>query len=145
MHKEDGIISLVAGFMKAKRSRMEKLLAGQGIHSGQAPMLFAIFRENGLSQKKLGEKMHLRPASVTIMLKRLMRAGLVDKNPDAKDLRVFRVFLTEKGESIKDAVNHAMETVEAEALKGLTQEEIESFRRTISRMKANLDSPEPKS
>ncbi|HOA16267.1 MAG TPA: MarR family transcriptional regulator [Bacillota bacterium] len=145
MHKEDGIISLVAGFMKAKRSRMEKLLAGQGIHSGQAPMLFAIFRENGLSQKKLGEKMHLRPASVTIMLKRLMRAGLVDKNPDAKDLRVFRVFLTEKGESIKDAVNHAMETVEAEALKGLTQEEIESFRRTISRMKANLDNPEPKS
>lgn len=141
MLKEDGIISLVAGFMKAKRSRMEKLLSGQGIHSGQAPMLFAIFRENGLSQKMLGEKMHLRPASVTIMLKRLMRAGLVDKNPDAKDLRVFRVFLTEKGESIKDAVNNAMQTIESEAINGLTQSEVDSFKKMIAKMKANLENP----
>lgn len=139
MGREDGVVQLTAGFMRAKRARLEKLLDGQGIHPGQAPMLFAIFKENGLAQKKLGEKMQLRPASVTIMLRRLMRAGLVEKTPDAKDLRVFRVHLTEKGISLKDAVQKALESVEDEATRGLSAYDVDNFKRIMAVMKHNLE------
>jgi len=139
MGKEENVIALIAGFMRAKRARMDKLLAGQGIHPAQAPMLFSIFKDNGLTQKQLGEKMHLRPASVTIMLKRLQRAGLIEKTPDTKDLRVFRIYLTEKGKSLKDTVMNAVEAVEQDAVKGLGAEDIAALRRIMATMRGNLE------
>ncbi len=139
MRREEGIITLIGGFMRAKRARLEKLLEGQGVHPGQAPMLFAIFNEDGLTQKRLGEKMNLKPASVTIMLRRLQKAGLISKLPDEKDLRVFRVRLTEKGESIKAAVRNAIEAVEKDACSKLTDVEVDTLRDMVSRMKQGLE------
>ncbi len=139
MGKEENVIALIAGFMRAKRARMDKLLTGQGIHPGQAPMLFSIFKDNGLTQKQLGERMHLRPASVTIMLKRLQRAGLIEKTPDTKDLRVFRIYLTEKGRSLKDTVMNAVEAVEQDAISGLGAEDIASLRKMMTTMRGNLE------
>lgn len=139
MRREEGIITLIGSFMRAKRARLEKLLEGQGVHPGQAPMLFAIFNEDGLTQKRLGEKMNLKPASVTIMLRRLQKAGLISKLPDEKDLRVFRVRLTEKGEGIKSAVRNAIEAVEKDACSKLTDAEVEALRDMVSRMKEGLE------
>lgn len=139
MRREEGIITLIGGFMRAKRARLEKLLEGQGVHPGQAPMLFAIFNEDGLTQKRLGEKMNLKPASVTIMLRRLQKAGLISKLPDEKDLRVFRVRLTEKGESIKAAVRNAIEAVEKDACSKLTDVEVDTLRDMVQRMKEGLE------
>lgn len=139
MRREDGIITLIGSFMRAKRARLEKLLEGQGVHPGQAPMLFAIFNEDGLTQKRLGEKMNLKPASVTIMLRRLQKAGLISKLPDEKDLRVFRVRLTEKGEGIKAAVRNAIEAVEKDACSKLSDAEVETLRDMMARMKEGLE------
>ena len=139
MRREDGIITLIGSFMRAKRARLEKLLEGQGVHPGQAPMLFAIFNEDGLTQKRLGEKMNLKPASVTIMLRRLQKAGLISKLPDEKDLRVFRVRLTEKGEGIKAAVRNAIEAVEKDACSKLSDAEVEALRDMMARMKEGLE------
>jgi DNA-binding MarR family transcriptional regulator len=139
MGREEGIISLIGGFMRAKRARMEKLLVGHGVHPGQAPMLFAIFNEDGLAQKRLGEKMNLKPASITIMLRRLQKAGLIEKLPDERDQRVFRVFLTNKGETVKAVVKNAIEAVEKDACATLADEEIETLRKLIAKMKDSLD------
>ena len=140
MGREEGIISLIGGFMKAKRARMEKLLEGHGVHPGQAPMLFAIFKDEGLTQKSLGEKMQLKPASVTIMLRRLQKAGLIEKIPDQKDLRVFRIHLTKKGGTVKAVVRNTMEMVEKDACRNLSDEELTTLRRLITSMKEGLKS-----
>lgn len=139
MRREEGVISLIGSFMRAKRARLERLLEGQGVHPGQAPMLFAIFNEDGLTQKRLGEKMNLKPASVTIMLRRLQKAGLISKLPDEKDLRVFRVSLTEKGNGIKASVKNAIEAVELDACSKLADDEIEDLKRIIGKMKSGLE------
>lgn len=139
MGREEGIISLIGGFMRAKRARLEKLLEGQGVHPGQAPMMFAIFNNEGLTQRELGEKMHLRPASVTIMLRRLQRAGFIEKRLDQKDLRVFRIFLTDKGRAVKEVVKGSMEAVEKDACSRLSDDELSSLRRLVSKMKEGLE------
>lgn len=140
MGREEGIISLIGGLMKAKRARIQKLLEGHGVHPGQAPMLFTIFKDEGMTQKSLGEKMNLKPASVTIMLRRLQKAGLIEKIPDTKDLRVFRIYLTKKGGTVKAVVKNTIEVVEKDACRNLSDEELLTLRRLIASMTEGLES-----
>ncbi|HPU96026.1 MAG TPA: gamma-glutamyl-gamma-aminobutyrate hydrolase family protein [Bacillota bacterium] len=58
---------------------------------------------------------------------------------EASCLRVFRIYLTEKGKSLKDTVMNAVEAVEQDAVKGLGAEDIAAIRRIMATMRGNLE------
>ena len=62
-------------------------------------VLCALWQEEGLTQTELAERLAVRPATVTNLLQRLERKGLVRRVPDADDQRVSRVFPTDSVET----------------------------------------------
>lgn len=83
------------------------LMSNHGISAKQYNVLRAIRRggEGGLSVSQISEQMTDPRADVTRLMDRLVRDGLVDRQPDAADRRVVRTFLTEAGRALLQAID----------------------------------------
>ncbi|MGB4592534.1 MAG: MarR family transcriptional regulator [Coriobacteriia bacterium] len=79
------------------RHLMMKAFAVKGTHPGQAMCLFVLGKHSGLSQRDLAEYLHVSAPSVTGMLQKMERAGLVERTTDPDDQRLTRISITEAG------------------------------------------------
>jgi DNA-binding MarR family transcriptional regulator len=114
------------------------MLGEIGLYRGQPFVLRVLWAEEGATHSELAEKLHVQPATITNMLKRMEKAGFVERRPDAKDRRVSRVYLTSAGRDIQDAVERMWGGLEIEAFAGLSPDEIATFRRLLVRIRDNL-------
>ena len=51
-------------------------------------MLFALYKKDGQSQKDLAKQLNINPATITVMLTRMEKAGLLERRKDPDDQRV---------------------------------------------------------
>jgi MarR family transcriptional regulator for hemolysin len=65
-----------------------------GISRAQWVVLIRLDRSEGLKQSELAEILDLQPISVTRLLDRLARNGLIERRPDPNDRRANRLYLT---------------------------------------------------
>ncbi|PKM81188.1 MAG: MarR family transcriptional regulator [Firmicutes bacterium HGW-Firmicutes-14] len=130
---------LFAQVMRLHHHRTQKLLGELGIYPGQPPILFMLWKKDGRSQKEFAEMLGLKPATITVMLKRMEKAGWVERKPDPEDLRVSRVFLTERAEKFRPKVKQVLNTIYEESFEGFTQEEKVLMKRFLICMRNNLN------
>jgi DNA-binding MarR family transcriptional regulator len=69
-----------------------------GLYHQQAHLLHLISQNDGANQRDLAEQMDVRPSSMTEMLNKLERSGLIIRKQDEQDQRVMRIYLTETGQ-----------------------------------------------
>lgn len=63
-------------------------------------LLQLVSQHDAIASRELAELMDIRPSSLTEMLARLEADGLVSKEKDPQDLRVWRISLTEDGKNL---------------------------------------------
>ena len=129
----------LAKVCKAHRGNVGKLLAGVGLHVGQEMVLIELWRDDGLRGGELAERLGVEPPTVTKMLRRLERCGLVSRRRDPEDARSFRVYLTDEGRSLEDPVTRCWESSDERILAGMSAGERRTFHRLLTRVRANLD------
>lgn len=66
-------------------------------HRGQGRILALLAENDGLSQKDLADRFRIRPASLSELLDKLERSGIVERRQNEEDRRSSHVFLTEEG------------------------------------------------
>ncbi|MBM9518697.1 MarR family transcriptional regulator [Desulforhopalus vacuolatus] len=84
--------------------RVGGVLLGQGKHHhdparGQGRILHTLAREGSLSQRQLQDMFIMRSASVSELLLKLERKGLIQRERSTEDRRSFLVNLTEAGKA----------------------------------------------
>ncbi len=80
-----------------------------------------------LRMKELAEKMGVTTGSLTVLVDRLVRAGLVERRPDEKDRRSIRVGLTPEGQKHFEG-HHKLHLQLSQDIAGaLSPEEAERF------------------
>ncbi|MFA6807880.1 MAG: MarR family transcriptional regulator [Eubacteriales bacterium] len=109
-----------------------------GLYPGQPRLLFILWKEDGRSQRELVEKLKVSPATVTVMLNRMERSGFLERRSDHKDLRISRVFLTDKGKEVRQQVEEIFQNVERECFNGFAEEEIVLFRQMLIKIRNNF-------
>ena len=114
------------------------LLEAYGVYPGQPPLLFALYSKDGQSQRELAEQIRLKPATVTIMLKRMEKSNLIEKKADKDDHRKSRIYLTEKGVEAYKNTKTVIDQLEEECLKNFTKEEKLLLRRLLLQIRDNL-------
>jgi DNA-binding MarR family transcriptional regulator len=129
---------LLAQVSKLHHARAHALLEELGLYRGQPHMLRALWAEEGQTHSELARRLHVTPATTTKMLKRMEKAGFVERRHDAEDQRVSRVYLTEAGRSIRDDVQRVWHTLEEETFAELNLEERLLLRRLFLQMRENL-------
>lgn len=119
-------------------SLIQAVLAGLGLHFGQPRILFTVEDMQGATQKELAEKLQVTAASLAMSLKRLQKAGFLEKSADDQDLRRNKIVLTEKGRQASQACRRTFGHVDARMFQDFTPAELEQFRSFLQRIEANI-------
>jgi MarR family transcriptional regulator, organic hydroperoxide resistance regulator len=83
-----------------------KALESFGITYPQYLVLLALWEENGLSAKELGEKLNLGTGTLTPMIKRMEASGWVKRERSTADERKICISLQPKALEEKEAIVH---------------------------------------
>jgi MarR family transcriptional regulator, organic hydroperoxide resistance regulator len=129
---------LLGQVCRLHHARIHELLQPTGIFRGQPPVLEALWDKDGLTHSELVERLHVKPATMTRMIQRMKRAGMLTTRRDPDDRRVSRVYLTERGRSIRAALGHAFATSESDTFANFTTEERALLRKFLMQVRENL-------
>ena len=120
----------------------EKVLAEKGIDSfngAQGRILYVLWQQDGVPIKTVSEQCGLAITSLTTMLERMEKQGLIRRVSDEKDRRKTLLFLTDKARDLRkdyDAVSDQMSMIFYD---GFTDEEIMRFEDDLRRVQRNLE------
>ena len=120
-------------------SRIQSQLAEVGLYRGQPPILMLLYKNDGMSQKEMARALNLSPATMTVTLKRMEKAGLVLREMDEHDQRILRVHLSEKGREMCETGESRIGVVTAELLEGFTLEEQQQLNEYLGRIARNME------
>jgi DNA-binding MarR family transcriptional regulator len=134
----ESINFLLGMLCRAQRGKMSEALTAIGLYAGQEMFLWQLWRQDGLTQSQMVERMCVQPPTVSKMLDRLERAGLVERRSDAEDSRLLRVYLTEQGHRSQRAVRDIWTNLEQQITEGLSVEERIVLRRLLLHVHESL-------
>lgn len=118
--------------------RSMELIRDMNIQPGQGGLLWTLKNNDGVSQKKLAEKLGVKPPSITVMIKKLEAEGYLTKEQDEKDQRITRIYITSEGEKIAACMKEALEILGKEVFTDFKEEELILLRRLLLQIKDNL-------
>ncbi|MDF2684163.1 MAG: transcriptional regulator, MarR family protein [Brevibacillus sp.] len=76
--------------------------AVSGLSPTYAFLMMAVYEKEGISQKELGEILHLQPSTVTRFIEKLIGKGLIYSRVEG---RLSLIYSTEKGKALEGVIN----------------------------------------
>lgn len=129
---------LLVQVAKAHRNVAGMALADFGLYIGQEILLMYLWETEGLTPSELAELVVVEPPTLTKMLQRLEKAGILERRPDENDARSYKVYLTEAGRTLQEPVTHIWNVLEKRILTDMTLEEQLLLRRLLLQVRRNL-------
>ncbi len=120
------------------RYRIISALSGLNIYRGQPDILGYLLEHDECSQVELAESLGVSAASIATSLKRMSKAGFIERFQDENDRRINRIKITEKGKEIFLDGKKECDKVDKIMFSGLSKDEIILFSDILSRIAENL-------
>jgi DNA-binding MarR family transcriptional regulator len=134
MKIEDSISYLLAKLTIAHRNLLEKSVTEVGLHSGQVFVMMELWKKDGQRQVDLAEKLNLAPPTVNKILGGLLESDYVRRAKYEDDARSTRIFLTDKGKEVKEALEEKWAELELQTTEGMTQTEALILKQLLQKM-----------
>lgn len=135
---EETVGFALARACRAYRGAVGDELAEFGLHPGQEMVLLRLWREDGLGQSELAERVGVEASTMSNMLMRLERAGLVERRRGGVDARSSRAYLTQRGRALQGPVEETWAAIEDRAFEGISREHSRVLRRALEGVRGNL-------
>ena len=129
---------LLVQVCRAQRNLAAAALDALNIHVGQENLVYRLAAEEGVSQTQLASSLCLDASTVTKMLARLERDGVIERRTDAVDARILRVYLTAHGKTLVQPVLDVWQQMEERITHGMSEAEILLLRRLLLHIQSNL-------
>lgn len=88
-----------------------------GLTGAQIRVLARLKRAEGATQAELAAAMEVRPITLSGLIDKLTRHGLVERRPDASDRRINRLHLTPRGRAMALRISDFREGIASEVLR----------------------------
>ena len=135
---DENIGTMLAQVSRLLRRSFDARARGIGVTRPQWQVLSLLTFHAGINQGGLADLLEVEPITLGRMIDRLQDAQLVERRPDPTDRRAWRLFLTDKGQTLLDQLRpFALETYDV-ALEGLGAEDRAALMASLGRMRANL-------
>lgn len=139
MEDEDLVLGgLLHQVCRLHRQEAERVFEQMGLHRGQPPLLRLLWDEDGRTHSELAQGMHVQPATVSRMLKRMEQRGFVLRQHDEQDERVSRVHLTRKGRAVQQAVFDGLRALDGRTFGGMSASDRRTLLRLLEQVRGNL-------
>lgn len=119
--------------------KTKKILDDYGLYVGQPRFLFSLLEEEGLSQKDMAKKLEVQPATVNVTLKRLEKAGFVEKRFDDTNKRASKIYLTDKGRETCLSAKVIIAELNNNIFSVLDEDEKSSLQAIIKKISSNIE------
>ena len=136
----DNPVKLCNEISRIFRTRMREECDIDGVMSQPGARLVLSFLaiSDGVSQRELVEKTHLRAPTVSLIVKKMIDEGMVELRADDADARIKRVYLTEIGRKTdRDGIS-SIKNMDMCALEGVSEEEQQTLMRLLTKIRGNL-------
>jgi mobile rSAM pair MarR family regulator len=120
----------------------EKVLSKRNINAFNGPqgrILYVLWQEDGIPIKTLSENCGLAITSLTTMLERMDKQGLIMRIQDPKDKRKTLLYLTETARLLKQDYDEVSDEMEQIYYRDFSREEIMEFEKYLDRVLKNLE------
>ena len=119
------IISLSTLLSKVYEEKISEITNDKFLNQKATRFILAVLsRENGLTQNDLVRVTHMKGSTISITLSKLEEKGMILRKDDGYDMRCLRVFLTDKGYDLASKHREVLNTVESNARKDITPNEL---------------------
>jgi MarR family transcriptional regulator for hemolysin len=127
------------------RNYIDNRAKSRGTTRAQWIVLFRLRQQEGLSQVDLADVLELQPISLVRLLDRLVEHGLLERQPDPRDRRANRLFLTRSGRQLVDDLDTLRDSIATDVLQDLPSDAIQTSLQTLrnikERIKGNTEGP----
>jgi MarR family transcriptional regulator for hemolysin len=120
------------------RRHFDRRASALGVTTAQWRALAWLGHEPGLKQVELAERLDVEPITAGRIVDRLEESGLVLRQPDPVDRRVWRLFLTDKATPIRERLMSLAEEMAEQVFEGIGTEEIEQMRVKLALIRENV-------
>lgn len=135
MDRIEDCISFIAGKAHQQINQEAKRRLGPfGVTPGQYAVLKVLWEADAQSGSAIGERLVLDSATLTGLIDRLARAGLVERRPDPSDRRVNRLHLTPAGRELRDPLDREMDEMNAAVLSRFTDPDARRLLELLARL-----------
>jgi DNA-binding MarR family transcriptional regulator len=116
----------------------QKLVSLHGINFGLWPFLRALWTQDGIGVRELGQRVHLAAPTALKAVIALEQARLAYRVRDGDDPRKTLIYLTTKGQKLFSRVLPHMQYVNRMAVKGMSDLEQREVKRLLKHMRSNM-------
>jgi MarR family transcriptional regulator for hemolysin len=132
------LLFLLHDVARLLRVDADKRARVNGMTRAQWAILIWLERQPGISQKELSEILEVEPITVARLIDRLQARGMVERRPDPRDRRIWRLHLLEPGRGVLNGIDEQRADMTRMVTAGLSEESIEAVTDALLRMKATL-------
>lgn len=123
---------------KKMYNHFNSLAEEMGLDAAPLSALLKLRRQDGLTITELGDKLFLKASTITSLVDRMERDGLVRRERNKDDRRVVRIFLTEKARNLESKFPNFEQYIREKTKDKLTQEEYQLLIVLLNKMSSAL-------
>jgi DNA-binding MarR family transcriptional regulator len=142
MPPDDILIYLLFTAQQKLRTYLKKMMTKENVRvtTAQAGILFLLKQKDGRTMSELSQILSIDNSTITGLVDRLEKTGLVRRNASPHDRRASHVFINPQGIEEVDKAKRVIRRVNQEVKNGFSPEELESFNRILRSFFHKFDS-----
>jgi MarR family transcriptional regulator, transcriptional regulator for hemolysin len=135
---EHDLLFLLNDVARLLRVDADKRARAHGMTRAQWAILIWLARQPGISQKELAELLEVEPITVARLVDRLEARGMVERRPDPRDRRIWRLHLSPPAHQVLRDINIQRADMTSLVTRGVDEDSLTTMIEALIRMKATL-------
>jgi DNA-binding MarR family transcriptional regulator len=132
------LLFLLHDVARLLRVDADKRARCHGMTRAQWGILIWLERQPGISQKELSERLEVEPITVARLIDRLEARGMVERRPDKRDRRIWRLHLLPPANDVLHDIYEQRADISRRLTAGIDERELDTMTEVLLRMKATL-------
>jgi DNA-binding MarR family transcriptional regulator len=132
------LLFLLHDVARLLRVDADKRARAHDMTRAQWGILVWLERQPGISQKELSELLDVEPITVARLVDRLELRGMVERRPDPRDRRIWRLHLRPQAFPVVRDIHRQRAAIARMLTQGIDESTLDTMIETLSRMKATL-------
>ena len=127
-------LSIFTRASKLMRDAADQAMRRHGVRVGQNLLLEVLWETDGLTPGELADRLHIATPTVVKSATRMQASGLLTRRRDEHDARLVRLYLTDRGRSVRTAIETERDNLAQRATATLTDSERRALMRALAKI-----------
>jgi MarR family transcriptional regulator, organic hydroperoxide resistance regulator len=127
-------LSIFTRASKLMRDAADQAMRRHGVRVGQNLLLEVLWETDGLTPGELADRLHIATPTVVKSATRMQASGLLTRRRDEHDARLVRLYLTDRGRSVRTVIETERDNLAQRATATLTDSERRALMRALAKI-----------